>query len=93
MIKYKKIKGVRMAKNKSVDTDQPNIVKQVCDEFNITQKDLSDMLDVPQSTISRWQAGEIPKMAQLALEQMIEIKTLKQHLENVKKFYATLKEI
>lgn len=82
-----------MAKNKSVDTDQPNIVKQVCDEFDITQKDLSDMLDVPQPTISRWQTGEIPKMAQLALEQMIKIKNLEQHLENVKKFYATLKEI
>ncbi|MDD5360459.1 MAG: helix-turn-helix transcriptional regulator [Sulfurovaceae bacterium] len=83
-----------MAKNKSVvDADQKNIVKQVCDEFDITQKDLSDILDVPQSTISRWQAGEIPKMAQLALEQMIKIKTLEQHLENVKKFYTTLKEI
>lgn len=70
-----------------------NIVKQVCSELDITQKELADILDVPQPTLSRWQKGEIPKMAQLALEQMLEIKTLRQHLDNVKKFYTTLKEI
>lgn len=82
-----------MAKNKSVDTDQPNIVKQVCDEFSITQAELSRILEVSPASVSEWAKGNIPRMAQLALEQMIKIKTLEQHLENVKKFYTTLKEI
>jgi DNA-binding transcriptional regulator YiaG len=52
--------------------DQENIVKKVCSELNITQAELGRQLDVPSSTVSTWSSGKIPKMAQVALELMIE---------------------
>jgi len=70
-----------------------NIVKKVCAEFDINQAELSRRLDVTPATISEWANGQIPKMAEMALNLMIENKNIKQHLENVKKFYQTLKEI
>ena len=53
--------------------NEENIVKKVCKEFDITQKELAEMLDIPQGTMSRWQNDNIPKMAKLALELMIEL--------------------
>jgi len=64
-----------------------NIVKKTCKEFNINQAELSRQLDVTSATISEWANGNIPKMAKMSLELMIENKIIKQHLENVKKFY------
>ncbi|ELN3726443.1 helix-turn-helix transcriptional regulator, partial [Campylobacter coli] len=34
--------------------EKENIVKEVCKELNITQKELSEILGVPQTTISGW---------------------------------------
>lgn len=65
--------------------NEENIVKKVCKEFDITQKELAEMLDIPQGTMSRWQNDNIPKMAKLALELMIEN-------NNYKKGSAALKE-
>jgi transcriptional regulator with XRE-family HTH domain len=61
-----------------------NIVKRVCKELGVTQKELAEMLDVPQSTLSRWQSGEIPKMAQLALENMLELHDYKTKFKKIK---------
>lgn len=72
---------------------EENIVKKVCKEFNISQAELSRQLDVSSATISDWAKGNIPKMAQMALELMLENKELKSHLENVKNFYNTLQKI
>jgi len=73
--------------------EEINIVKKVCAEFNISQSELSRQLEVSPATISDWASGQIPKMAELALNLMIENKKIKQHLENVKKFYQTLQQI
>jgi len=72
---------------------EENIVKQVCKELNINQRELADKLEVSPATISDWAKGNIPKMAEMALLLMLENKEIKQHLENVKKFYKTLQEI
>lgn len=72
---------------------EENIVKKVCREFDISQAELSRQLDVSAATISDWAKGNIPKMAEMALSLMLENKEIKEHLENVKKFYKTLQEI
>ena len=61
-----------------------NLVKKVCKELRITQKELSEMFDVQPSAISNWSNGQIPKMAQIVLEQILEIKKLKSKLEKIK---------
>jgi len=33
---------------------QGNLVKKVSKDLNINQKELADMLDIPQSTVNRW---------------------------------------
>ncbi len=73
--------------------EKENIVKKVCKELDITQADLARMLEVSPPTITEWSKGNIPKMASMALNLMIENKSLKKHLENVKSFYKTLQEI
>jgi len=70
-----------------------NIVKKVCAEFNINQKELSEILGVGTSTVSQWSQGDIPKMAKLSLEQMLEIRELKSKLELLKAFKSLLNSL
>ncbi|MFY9141577.1 DUF6166 domain-containing protein [Sulfuricurvum sp.] len=72
------------------DNRTMNIVKRVCKELGITQKELGDMLDVQQSTLSGWATNKIPKMAQLALELLLENKSLKSDIEIIKKAHEIL---
>lgn len=73
-------------------TDE-NIVKKVCKELGITQKELSEMLDVPQSTISGWATTNIPKMAELSLNLLVENKQLKEKLDVFKKAFEVASEL
>ena len=61
-------------------SEEQNIVKKVCAELAITQKELAEELDVLQSTVSGWAKGDIPKMTKIALELMLENKELKYKL-------------
>ena len=70
-----------------------NIVKKVCKELGITQKELAERLGVPQSTISGWAKGDIPKMTQLALELLIENKDLKEKLNIFKQAFKVASEL
>ena len=72
---------------------EENIVKKVCKEFNITQKELAEILDVLPTNISNWANGQINRMAQVALEQMLEIKTLNNKLETLKAFKNLLNDL
>jgi len=61
-----------------------NIVKRACKELGITQKELAERLDVQPTAVSNWANGQIPKMAQVALEQMLELKDCKDKLQKIK---------
>lgn len=65
--------------------NEENLVKKVCDEFGIIQKELADLLDVSLPTVSRWSANsqEIPKMAVASLNGMLENKLLKEKLYSI----------
>lgn len=73
--------------------EKENIIKKVCKELNINQAELSRKLDVSPATVSDWAKGNIPKMAEMALELMLENKEIKEHLKNIKAFYETLQKI
>lgn len=58
---------------------EENIVKRVCEEFNLSQKELSELLEVAPTTISGWNE-KMPKMAKMALELMLKNKYLDEQL-------------
>ena len=71
-----------------------NIVKKVCKELGITQKELAEMLDIPAGTISRWAStDEIPKTARIALELLLENKKLKEKVNVLKQLKEALKDL
>ena len=46
-----------------------NIVKDICKELNITQKNLAQILEVPEGTVSSWAVkNEIPRLGKKAIE-------------------------
>ena len=46
-----------------------NIVKNICKELNITQKQLAEILEVPEGTVSSWAVkNEIPRLGKKAIE-------------------------
>jgi len=65
------------------ETEKINIVKKVCAELGVTQKELAKMLDVLPTAVSNWANGDIPKMAKLSLEQIIETKDLIKQLKDI----------
>ena len=72
--------------------ENENIVKKTCKELGITQKELAERLEVPQSTVSGWAKGEIPKMTKLALELLIKNKNLEAKFEILKEAHKILSE-
>ena len=71
-----------------------NIVKKVCKELGITQKELAEMLDIPAGTISRWAStDEIPKTARIALELLLENKKLKEKVNVLKQLKEALNNL
>ncbi len=50
-----------------------NVVKKACQELNITQKKLAEILEVPEGTVSSWAVrNELPRLAKKAIEFYIE---------------------
>ncbi|MEA3315398.1 MAG: helix-turn-helix transcriptional regulator, partial [Campylobacterota bacterium] len=47
-----------------IEPKEENIVKKTCKELGITQKELAKRLEVPQTTLSGWVTGDIPKMTE-----------------------------
>ena len=71
-----------------------NIVKKVCKELGLTQKELAEMLDIPAGTISRWASTEeMPKTAKIALELLLENKKLKEQTQILYLLKKTLETI
>jgi len=70
-----------------------NIVKKVCKELGITQKELAEMLEVQPSAVSNWNSGKIPKMVEILLNQMLELKECKDKLKKLQNFKELLDEI
>ena len=72
---------------------EENIVKKVCKELGITQKELAEMLEVQPSAVSNWNSGKIPKMVEILLNQMLELKECKDKLKKLQNFKELLNEV
>ena len=54
---------------KKIKTHKTNIVKEICKELSITQKNLAEILEVPEGTVSSWAVkNEIPRLGKKAIE-------------------------
>ncbi|HIP55004.1 MAG TPA: XRE family transcriptional regulator [Sulfurimonas autotrophica] len=59
----------RDIKRKRIKKEKSNIVKEICQELNITQKQLAKILEVPEGTVSSWAVkNEIPRLGKKAIE-------------------------
>jgi len=64
--KMEKLKPIKTKKSKKSKT---NVVKEICKELNITQKNLAEILEVPEGTVSSWAVkNEIPRLGKKAIE-------------------------
>ncbi len=64
--KMEKLKPVKSKKSKKSKT---NVVKEICKELNITQKNLAEILEVPEGTVSSWAVkNDIPRLGKKAIE-------------------------
>jgi len=62
---------VKAANNpvKKTKRQKSNIVKDICKELTITQKQLAEILEVPEGTVSSWAVkNEIPRLGKKAIE-------------------------
>jgi DNA-binding transcriptional regulator YiaG len=64
---------------KRVKKPKTNIVKEICKELRITQKNLAEILEVPEGTVSSWAVkNEIPRLGKKAIEfYMLNVKNQK----------------
>ena len=64
--KMEKLEPVKIKKTKKSKT---NVVKEICKELNITQKNLAEILEVPEGTVSSWAVkNEIPRLGKKAIQ-------------------------
>ncbi|MDF1874919.1 XRE family transcriptional regulator [Sulfurimonas sp. SAG-AH-194-I05] len=65
--KMEKLHVVKPAKK--LKSRKDNVVKLVCKELGITQKQLAEILEVPEGTVSSWAVkNEIPRLGKKAIE-------------------------
>ena len=62
-------RNLQSKKTSQVKTKKSNVVKTVCKELEITQKQLAEILEVPEGTVSSWAVkNEIPRLGKKAIE-------------------------
>jgi DNA-binding transcriptional regulator YiaG len=68
-----------------------NVVKDVCKELHITQKELAEILEVPEGTVSSWAVkNEIPRLGKKAVEFYIKNQKNQKIVDSYKSFIELL---
>lgn len=68
-----------------------NVVKKICKELDITQKNLAVILEVPEGTVSSWAVkNEIPRLGKKAIEFYMQNKHNQQIVDSYKSFVSLL---
>jgi DNA-binding transcriptional regulator YiaG len=74
--------------------EKPNVVKEVCRELGITQKQLAEILEIPEGTVSSWAVkNEIPRLGKKAIEFYIQNQKNQEIVESYKKFLSLLNAV
>lgn len=77
--------GQKRAKPKS------NVVKDICNDLQITQKELANILEVPEGTVSSWAVkNEIPRLGKKAIEFYTQNQKNQQIIDSYKSFVKLL---
>lgn len=83
----------RITPPKKVKKPKSNVVKDVCKELNITQKNLAEILEVPEGTVSSWAVkNEIPRLGKKAIEFYI-LNTKNQEIVDSYKNFVNLLQV
>ena len=76
---------------KKTKKKKTNVVKDVCIELSITQKNLAEILEVPEGTVSSWAVkNEIPRLGKKAIEFYIQNRRNKDVIDSYKNFAKLL---
>lgn len=68
-----------------------NVVKDICDDLQITQKQLANILEIPEGTVSSWAVkNEIPRLGKKALEFYMQSQKNQKIVESYKSFVKLL---
>ena len=68
-----------------------NVVKELCKELNITQKNLAELLEVPEGTVSSWAVkNEIPRLGKKAIEFYVQSRKNQEIVDSYKSFINLL---
>jgi DNA-binding transcriptional regulator YiaG len=87
-LKKKKLK----AANNTTKEQKTNVVKEVCKELEITQKQLAEILEVPEGTVSSWAVkNEIPRLGKKAIEFYILSQKNQKIVDSYRSFMELLK--
>jgi len=85
---------VKAANNpiKKSKSKKSNVVKSVCNELEITQKQLAEILEVPEGTVSSWAVkNEIPRLGKKAIEFYILSQRNQKIVDSYRSFMELLK--
>jgi DNA-binding transcriptional regulator YiaG len=72
---------------------EKNVVKEICKELQITQKQLAEILEVPEGTVSSWAVkNEIPRLGKKAIEFYTSHKKSETIIQSYKQFISLLND-
>lgn len=74
--------------------EKQNIVKRVCKELDITQRELAEILKVNEGTVRQWSSkGEVMPNVEVTLNLLLENHQLKMRLDKIKGFAELIQEL
>lgn len=75
--------------------DNENIVKKVCKELNITQRELAERLGVHLVSVQKWvaNADDLPLQTQKVLELVLENHHLKSKVQKIEQILTLIDEL
>jgi DNA-binding transcriptional regulator YiaG len=90
-VEEKKQEPITVPKKQSKQKN--NVVKDVCKTLDITQKQLAEILEVPEGTVSSWAVkNEIPRLGKKAIEFYIQNQKNQKIVDSYKNFINLLQE-
>jgi len=77
-----------------MNKEEVNIVKKVCAELGINQRELAEILKVNDGTIRQWSSkGEVMPNVKVTLNLLLENNQLKKKFDKLKDFVSLFEEI
>ena len=74
--------------------EKQNIVKRVCKELGVTQRELAEILKVNEGTVRQWSSkGEVMPNVEVTLNLLLENHQLKMRLDKIKGFAELIQEL